>query len=162
MERINNDNISPGMCIQSAALATLLLAASCYAQAAAPDPEAAIRAVIARYLDARNHVDESETRAVLTFDADQLVSTGEWRRGRDNLVRGAMASSRKESAGGPSRIELDSVRLITADVAVADGDYQTNAASAARKMRTTFVVKRENGEWKISAIRNMLPAPTAR
>ena len=123
--------------------------------------DAAIKDVVAQYLDARNHADEAKTRALFTSDADQLVSSGEWRRGRDNLVKGAMASSQKE--GGNSVITIDAVRFVTKDVAIADGDYETHAAGTgqARKMRTTFVLKHEQAGWKISAIRNMLPAPAA-
>ena len=121
----------------------------------------AIRQVVARYLDARNHADPAKTRDVLTPDADQLVSSGEWRRGRDSLLEGAMAMSNKHTA--QSSIHLDAVRFVTDDVAIADGDYVTHSApGATRKMRTTFIMKRAGGKWKIAAIRNMLPAPLAR
>ena len=123
--------------------------------------EAAVRHVIEQYLEARNQADAAKTRAVFTEDADQLVSSGEWRRGRDSLLEGAMAMSNKHTA--KSSIHLDAVRFVTDDVALADGDYVTHSApGATRKMRTTFVMKREGGKWKIAAIRNMLPAPLAR
>ena len=123
--------------------------------------DAAVRQVVARYLEVRNHPDAMKLKALFTADADQLVSSGEWRRGRESLVKGAMASSRKEA--GNSSIQLDSVRFVTKDVAMADGDYATHTAGAAagRKMRTTFVIKHEPDGWKIAAIRNMLPAPPA-
>lgn len=120
--------------------------------ALAQGDEAAVRAVVAQYLEVRNHPDAAKLKALLTADADQLVSTGEWRQGRESFVKGAIASSQKEA--GNSRIELDSVRFVTPDVAIADGDYET-----VRKMRTTFVLKREADGWRIAAIRNMLPAP---
>lgn len=139
----------------------VLSAVEAIAQTLAQD--AAVREVVRQYLDARNNADEAKTRALFTADADQLVSTGEWRRGRDNVVSGAMASSRKES--GNSRIDVAAVRFITDDVAIVDGDYQTSSPGGSanpRKMRTTFVLKREGGAWKIAAIRNMLPAPASR
>lgn len=144
------------MTIRSYLYTGLLVSLSLSAQ---PSAESDVRALVARYLDARNHADEAKTRALFTEDADQLVSTGEWRRGRDNLVKGAMASSRKEL--GTSRIQIDGIRFLTDNVAIADGDYETMSAAAGsppRKMRTTFVLKREAGDWKIAAIRNMLPS----
>jgi hypothetical protein len=41
-------------------------------------------------------------------------------------------------------------------VALADGRYEIGD----RKMWTSFVMVREKDGWKISAIRNMLPAPS--
>ena len=86
---------------------------------------------------------------------------GEWRRGRDELVRGTLASSKNNA--GTRTITLKTIRFPTSDVAIADGEYVIGAgqASAARNMWTSFVLVRSQGRWKISAIRNMLPAPPA-
>jgi len=48
-------------------------------------------------------------------------------------------------------------------VAIADGPYEIAGGqdAAARKMWSSFVMVRADGGWKISAIRNMLPAPAA-
>ena len=43
---------------------------------------------MARYVDARDRKDAKATEALFTADADQLVSSGEWRKGRDAVVRG--------------------------------------------------------------------------
>jgi len=53
--------------------------------------------------------------------------------------------------------------MLGPDVAVADGRYEISGLAGAetRRMWTTFVVVRQNGTWRISAIRNMLPAPPA-
>ena len=61
-----------------------------------PGDEAAIKDVVARYVDARDHKDAKATEALFTADADQLVSSGEWRKGRDAVVRGTMASSESQ------------------------------------------------------------------
>jgi hypothetical protein len=97
-------------------------------------------------------------RRLFTPDADQLVSTGEWRKGLADLVRGTSASSRKEA--GTSSITVEAVRLIDKDVSIVDGRYRTVSLNGARRdMWTTLVLKRVGAGWRIAAIRNMLPAP---
>lgn len=125
------------------------------------DDPSEIRAVVSSYLDARGRRDVAAVEALFTSDADQLVSSGEWRKGRDTLVKGALASS--ESTGGKRTITLESIRMITNDVAVADGRYELIglADGTTRRMWSTFVLKRTAAGWKIAAIRNMLPAPPA-
>jgi len=123
--------------------------------------EAAVKAVVARYVDAREKRDPAAIEALFTRDADQLVSSGEWRKGRDAVVRGTLASS--ESTGGRRTIAVESVRFVTPDVAVADGRYEITgmAGGAARRMWSSFVITRGADGWRIAAIRNMLPAPPA-
>ena len=120
--------------------------------------EAAIRDLVARYVDARDHKDPQATAALFTADADQLVSSGEWRHGREELVRGAMASS--EASGGKRTITVETVRFISSDVALADGRYEI-AGPSPRRMWASLLVKRTPEGWRIAAIRNMLPAAPA-
>ena len=107
--------------------------------------------------------------ALFTADADQLVTTGEWRQGRDNVVRGGLASS--QANPGSRQITIEAVRFVAPGVAIADGRYEiTDAqATAPRRMRTTFVVVRSaaasaagTDAWRIAAIRNMAPTDPAR
>jgi uncharacterized protein (TIGR02246 family) len=123
--------------------------------------EAAIRELVSKYVDARERIDPKAAEDLFTIDADQLVSSGEWRRGRDEVVRGAMASSR--STGGKRTISVESVRMLASDVAIADGRYELTglAGGVTRSMWTTLVLKRTEKGWRISAIRNMLPAAPA-
>ena len=123
--------------------------------------EAAIRAVVQKYVDARERIDPKAVEQLFTADADQLVSSGEWRKGREAVVKGTMASS--SSTGGKRTITVESVRFISSDVAIADGRYELTglAGGVTRSMWTTFVLKRSGKEWRISAIRNMLPAAPA-
>lgn len=60
--------------------------------------ETAIRAVVKKYVDARERADARAIEALFTSDADQLVSSGIWRKGREEVVRGTVASS--ENTGG--------------------------------------------------------------
>ncbi|MBS1854836.1 MAG: SgcJ/EcaC family oxidoreductase [Acidobacteria bacterium] len=118
----------------------------------------AIRALVKNYLAARDKDDPRAVGALFTEDADQLVSTGEWRRGRDALVKGTIASTK---AGGHRVLTVESIRYITADAAVADARYELARDTGTRHMWSTFVMVRAGGGWRIAAIRNMLPAPPA-
>jgi ketosteroid isomerase-like protein len=69
-----------------------------------------------------------------------------------------MASS--QGSGGKRTITVVSVRLVAPDVAIADGRYEITgmAGGASRAMWTTLVLARGSDGWRITAIRNMLPA----
>ena len=160
-----------------AAALVLLAASTASAQAVDAKGDAAIRDVVRRYNEAREANDPKAIEALFVADADQLVSSGEWRRGRDVLVKGAMASSAR--TGGTRTLTVEAVRMIAADVAIADARYEISglADGSTRKMWSTFVIVRQDlvgeakappaeadapparGTWRISAIRNMLPAP---
>jgi uncharacterized protein (TIGR02246 family) len=126
-----------------------------------PAEASAIRDVVKQYVDAREKRDAAAIRALFTEDADQLTSSGEWRRGREDVVRGTLASSQTNS--GTRTITIETVRFPARDVALADGQYTIagNQTTGTRNMRTSFVLVRTAGAWRISAIRNMLPAPPA-
>jgi uncharacterized protein (TIGR02246 family) len=144
--------------VLTAAMASVVPAAT--GQTPAAD-EAAVRGLVKQYVDARERNDAKSVEALFTKDADQLVSSGEWRRGRDQLVKGAMASSAQ--SGGKRTITVETVRFPASGVAIADGRYEIAGLQGgeARKMWATFVMTREQDGWRIAAIRNMLPAPAA-
>src|SRR5512133_2501824 len=81
--------------------------------------EAAVRNVVKRYVDARDARDSKAIESLFTADADQLVSSGVWRQGREEVVKGTLASS--EAAGGKRTIAVETVRFLSPDVAIADG-----------------------------------------
>jgi uncharacterized protein (TIGR02246 family) len=139
-------------------LFSTVLATASIASSATPGSEDAIRRVVQRYVDVRNHFDAAALRELFTPDADQLVSNGQWRRGLENLLQGAAASSKKEN--GQSSVKVEYIRMIGSDVAIVDGRYETSGAgtAASRKMWSTFVLLRSGDQWRIAAIRNMLPA----
>jgi uncharacterized protein (TIGR02246 family) len=127
----------------------------------AADDEAAVREVVRRYVDAREARDEKAVAALFTEDADQLVSSGEWRRGRAAVVKGTQASSARNE--GKRTITVETVRFLAPDVALADGRYEIGSGtSAERKMWASITLKRTAAGWRIAAIRNMLPAAPAR
>jgi uncharacterized protein (TIGR02246 family) len=156
-----------------AAVLVLLAASSLPAQPMGGDDPAAIRELIRLYNNAREANDPKAIEALFVADADQLVSSGEWRRGRDVLVKGAMASSAR--TGGTRTLTVEAIRTVTPEVAVVDARYEISglADGSTRRMWSTFVVVKDRlkggaeaapaqGGWKISAIRNMLPAPSTR
>jgi 6-phosphogluconolactonase len=127
-------------------------------QAGGARDEAAVRDVVKQYVDARDRGDAEAIAAVFTGDADQLTSSGEWRRGRDALVRGTLASSRNNP--GHRTISIERVRFPAPHVAIADGRYEiaNEQQGGTRRMWTSFVMASTGGTWRIAAIRNMLPA----
>lgn len=137
-------------------LACLIITGALAAAAQTPSDDAAIRGLVKSYLDARDQRNDKLLATLFTAEVDQLVSSGEWRKGRAALVEGTLASSARET--GKRTIEIETIRYISADVAIADGRYVIAGAADARRMWSTFVVKREKLDWKIAAIRNMLPA----
>ena len=137
--------------------AALAFALPVFAQGSSAD-DAAIRAVVQKYMDARDRQDPRAIESLFTADADQLVSSGEWRKGREEVVKGTMASS--QSTGGKRTITVESVRFLSPTVALADGHYDLTglAGGETRHMWTALMLVKTGGQWKISAIRNMLPA----
>jgi uncharacterized protein (TIGR02246 family) len=130
----------------------LLAAASLGAQNASD--ENSIRSLIEKYVDARESQKPGAVESLFTADADQLVSTGEWRKGRDEVGKGTLASSRNNQ--GKRTLTVASIRFVAPDVVIADCRYEISGI-ATRKMWSTFVVVRTKAGWRISAIRNMLP-----
>jgi uncharacterized protein (TIGR02246 family) len=140
-------------------LMTVLQASGPAARPAARD-EADIRDVVKEYVAARERSDPAAIGALFTDGADQLTSSGEWRKGRDEIVRGTLASSAR--ASGTRTITLETIRFPARGVAIADGRYEiAGAQEGTRRMWTTFVLVRTSDRWRIAAIRNMLPAPPA-
>ena len=125
--------------------------------------ETAVREIVRKYVDAREKRDPKLLDALFTADADQLTTSGEWRKGRDSVVKGGLASS--QANPGSRQIAIEVVRFTAPGVAIADGRYEISGAAGAapRRMRTTFVVVRSGaGDWRIAAIRNMAPTDPAR
>jgi uncharacterized protein (TIGR02246 family) len=146
-------------------IATLLVALAVIATAstagqAPPTDDAAIRAVVAAYSAARDKGDGTALTALFTADADQLVSSGEWRRGRAAVVQGSLASSQQTQ--GARTFTIETVRMIAANVALADSRYDiTPPGGPPRRMWASWLLVKDGTAWKIAAIRNMLPAPAA-
>src|SRR5512135_60493 len=92
------------------ALLCLALVPVAFAQGnkVSPQEEQAIKELVAKYHAARDLDDPVAIGALFTADADQLVSTGEWRHGRDELVAGMMKSTQQRP--GKRTITVDTIR----------------------------------------------------
>jgi len=87
-----------------------------------------------------------------------VTTSGEWRRGMSQLVKGMLDTSARNP--GTRAITIAAVRFVTPDVAIVDGEYKTGAD--ARLIWTTLTVKRDGRGWKIAAIRNIAPTSPTR
>ncbi|WP_057935578.1 YybH family protein [Algoriphagus resistens] len=113
--------------------------------------------LISSYSKARETKDTVLLKEILVEDIDQLVSSGEWRKGIEAAVQGMMESS--SANPGDRTLNVESIRFLNPDAAVVDARYEIkNSSGTIRKMWSTFIVVLETEQWKISAIRNMLPA----
>jgi uncharacterized protein (TIGR02246 family) len=139
-------------------LSVLALASGSTQAPGSANDEAAVRDVVKRYVEARERRDPKAIEALFTEDADQLTSSGEWRRHPPAVVKGTMASS--QQTGGTRTITIETVRFPSPGIAIADGRYEISGlvGGATRKMWTSFVMTGSDGGWRITAIRNMLPA----
>lgn len=130
-----------------------------YGQNNMPDDKQrkAITSLIDQYSQAREKRDTVLLKTILTDDIDQLVSTGEWRNGIAASVEGMMKSS--ANAPGKRTLNVEKIRMLGVNSAIVDCRYEIeNNNGSSRKMWSTFIVVYNNETWKISAIRNMLPA----
>lgn len=116
-----------------------------------------IYSLIDKYSEAREKRDTLLLKAILTPDVDQLVSNGEWRNGIAASVQGMLNSS--ANSPGTRTLAVEKIRMINSTSAIVDCKYEIqNKDGTIRKMWSSFIVVLVNKKWKISAIRNMLPA----
>ena len=117
----------------------------------------AITSLIDQYSEAREKSDTVLLKSILTIDVDQLVSTGEWRIGIGASVQGMLKSS--ANSPGTRTLRIENIRMFNSSTAIVDCRYEIqNTDGTIRKMWSTFLVVAEKKEWKITAIRNMMPA----
>lgn len=115
-----------------------------------------IYSLIDQYSEARDKQDTILLKRILTNDVDQLVSSGEWRMGIGEAVKGMLQSSLGNP--GSRKLIVDKVRFLDANNGIADARYEIqNPDGTIRKMWSTFFVVNQKGNWKIAGIRNMLP-----
>ena len=109
------------------------------------------------YADARETKDTIILASILTENIDQLVSSGRWRRGKSECMQGMLRSSNNNP--GTRKLTIDHIRFLNAEGGIVDARYEIhNSNGNIRKMWSCFIVVKENGIWKITGIRNMLPA----
>jgi len=147
------------ICITLVLIAGIISGLSAQNLKATPEQKDDVVKLIGYYTEAREKKDAALLEQILTDNIDQLVSSGTWRKGKDESMKGMMRSS--SSNPGNRTITVESFRLLTTESGIADARYVIqNADGSSRKMWSTFIVVLQNDRWKISAIRNMLPAVT--
>jgi len=116
-----------------------------------------IYSLIEKYSKSRETMDTVILKSILTPDIDQLVSSGEWRIGIEGAMKGMGRSS--ENNPGKRTLKVEKIRFLNTESAIVDARYEIeNANGTTRKMWSTFIVVIEENIWRITAIRNMLPA----
>lgn len=113
--------------------------------------------LVDNYAQARETKDTVLLASILATDVDQLVSSGTWRRGKKESMKGML----KSSAGNPGTrtLKIENIRLLDSESAIADAQYHIQKPDGTvRKMWSTFIIVYDEDRWKITAIRNMLPA----
>jgi hypothetical protein len=123
--------------------------------------EQAIYSLIDAYAEARQEKDSLLLQRILMSNVDQLVSSGRWRYGKKEAMAGMLQSS--TSNPGTRTLNIEKVRFFNSESGIVDARYEIqNTDGTSKKMWSTFIVVYDQNMWKISAIRNMLPAVSAR
>lgn len=125
--------------------------------------EVAIKELVAAREKAWNAGDVDGYRALLTEDADIVSATGRAARGRDAFLKLYAEQHAGALAGAVTHTKVTHVRMLSDDVALADVTYEMTGGKAAaiRRGLMAFILRRENGRWRISAIRS-IPAQAAK
>lgn len=125
------------------------------------DDSTAIRAQVEAYEKVFNTHDPSALAAFFTDDADMIMGNQPITRGRQAIHDWWQNYFSIREQGLMSSFIINSVRLITTDVALINVDYTSDGRNAqsqempTRKARGTWVVVRKGGDWLISALRGM-------
>jgi uncharacterized protein (TIGR02246 family) len=116
-----------------------------------------ILALVDDYSKARENQDTLLLKSILKEDVDQLVSSGEWRTGISEAMKGMQRST--ASNPGQRQLKVEKSRLLNETCAIVDARYEIigDDGASTRRMWSTFLVVKEENNWKISGIRNMLP-----
>lgn len=116
-----------------------------------------VRMVLHSYLAGRQAGDIDAVSEVLDPSVDQLTSRAEWRHGLEATTAGMTRSSIMNP--GDRSIEVESVRFLRPDVALADARYIIKGTDGPdRILWSSFtLVKNSDGMWLITSIRNQEP-----
>ncbi|MBA4302567.1 MAG: DUF4440 domain-containing protein [Cyclobacterium sp.] len=115
-----------------------------------------IQQLIEQYSHARETQDTVLLKRILTDDIDQLVSSGEWRIGIEESLKGMQSST--QSNPGSRRLKVEKIKFLSEKIALVDCRYTIESPNGAeRNMWSSFTVLFHKNQWKITAIRNMNP-----
>lgn len=115
-----------------------------------------ITQLIDQYSQARETQDTALLKSILTDDIDQLVSSGEWRNGINESLKGMQNST--QSNPGSRTLKVEKIKFLSDEIALVDCRYTIkNPNGVERNMWSSFNVIYQEEQWKITAIRNMNP-----
>lgn len=115
-----------------------------------------ITQLIDQYSHARETQDTLLLKSILTDDIDQLVSSGEWRNGLPEAIKGMQNST--QSNPGSRTLKVEKIKFLNDEIALVDCRYIIkNPNGNERNMWSSFTVLFQKNQWKITAIRNMNP-----
>ena len=137
------------------ALACALGSGSSPARAAASDPqEAAITKTAEAFVEAFQKGDANAVAAFWTQDGDYVDLTGRVLNGRP-AIENAFKDFFTENKGLKLRIEVNSVRFVTPDVAIEDGTTSVipPGGTPPSQARYTNVHVKKDGQWLLQSVR---------
>jgi len=141
----------------------LLIALVALTTAAAPAPspsadEAAIRARLAVYAEARNRRDAHAEALCYATDGDFRSSLGPFVFGREAVEKQLVVNNPDYRF----HLAVTHLRFVTPQVAIADADVNTGLGANLAPLVGVYVMVKQGGEWLISGARiARAPAPPA-
>jgi uncharacterized protein (TIGR02246 family) len=142
---------------------SIALAVAGFTQTAAPPSadDAAIRRVVQQQDDARNRGDWKALGELFMQDAEQLTSSGTWRKGRADIEKGVARSMGTTYKGAKYTTKVETVRMLAPTVAMADGTFEilNIAGGGTRRGHATYLLVKSADGWRITAVRSMIPTP---
>jgi len=150
------DLISDGLPRVLAVVALLVLTSPANGQG--NTEEQAIRNVIAEFVQAINRGDIKAFGALFTEDADFVVITGKYLKGRDEIVRYHAELFAGSFKGSHLDVTSVAIRFVRPDVAVARVATK-RTENEGKQMRASFpifVLTKQAQKWLITAVQNTL------
>ena len=128
--------------------------------------ERAIREVVRARESAWNSDNAARYRDLMTEDVDNVSATGRIATGRDAVI--ALYTKQRQDVykGAITTTPIESIRFIRADVALVNANFRLTGLRATdgtqvgeRKGRLLFLFVKDQGHWRITAIRGMPETP---
>lgn len=147
-------------------VARLAISAACVlmvvgtAAAQAPS-QAEAQKVSDAFTGALSKGDGAAAAALFAKDGDYVSSTGRTAQGAAEIEKLVKEQAAGAFKGMTFKTTVGPVRSITPDVAIGNGKFESTGPTP-RKGMSTMVLVREGKEWKIAALRAMVPAPAGK
>jgi len=137
-----------------------MLAMSCVALANDQADEQAIKAVVEGFAKSWNLPGMPGFGDLFTEDADFVVITGRWLKGRDEIVklhRDVLADLYK---GSQFFVDATTIRFLRSDIAVVHSAWRVMYTKDGKELKRTtlavLILAKAQGQWRIAAVHNTL------